>query len=113
MDYPSALTFGGDMMFSIERPYIFWGILWIIPLCLLVWLKFRKMKKSLGGLLGSSYTATTIAHLNHAIFMRTFLRVLSWVCVLLAAAGIGLLVLVHDRRAVRRAALGAFDIHAP
>lgn len=75
-------------MFSIERPYIFWGILWIIPLCLLVWLKFRKMKKSLGGLLGSSYTATTIAHLNHAIFIRTFLRVLSWVCVLLAAAGI-------------------------
>jgi Ca-activated chloride channel family protein len=91
MDTAQILPAGVPMMITCERPYAFYALLLLIPVCFFMIIKFRRLVKSLGGFYGSAgsiQTASVYRKLKVSLLLRSVSRSLAWVMLVFAYAGL-------------------------
>ncbi len=79
------------MNFTIERPYAFYALILLLPAILIIFFKYKKICKK-ADFFQPNYTLSLHKVKKHdflfrVIFLRTFLRILSFICLVCAFAG--------------------------
>ena len=77
------------MNITIDRPYAFYGLLFIIPAVIYVVVRYRYLSRLLGGFVSADPVKSFSAgRLRTGLILRTFCRVFSWILLVCAYAGI-------------------------
>lgn len=81
MDFEACLFAGSGVMFVVERPYAFFGILLIVPAAVIAVLRYNAICKRIG-------VSASKKGYNAVFFLRTAFRSVSWIMLVLAYAGV-------------------------
>ncbi len=75
-------------MISIQRPQIILAVFLLIPAIFFINFHFKKLSRVVSGFYEKEPKSKTFKNLKKRLFLRTFFRSLSWICAILAFAGI-------------------------
>lgn len=75
-------------MISIQRPQIILAVFLLVPAIFFINFHFKKLSRVVAGFYEKEPESKTRRNLKKRLFLRTFFRSLSWICAILAFAGI-------------------------
>ena len=76
------------MNFSIERPWVLYGLLLLIPYIYFMFSRFARIMKTLGPHRSLAKDSAVLTRTKSSFVPRTILRALAWVMIVAGAAGI-------------------------